>query len=193
MRQLPFKHLGTTVAKAANRRHFLREAAAAGVLAARTADVMPTASLSARTTMSEDQELEQAILTVRAATAEFMNGRPAAWKAMISREPDATLFGGWGGHEQGWEELGPRYDWAAARFMEGEVTFEELTRHVTDDLAATVHLERATVRLTGAAEAAPMTLRVTHLYRREEAGWKLIHRHADHLIAIQPAESVVER
>jgi ketosteroid isomerase-like protein len=26
---------------------------------------------------------------------------------------------------------------------------------------------------------APITLRVTHLYRREDGEWKIVHRHAD--------------
>jgi ketosteroid isomerase-like protein len=26
---------------------------------------------------------------------------------------------------------------------------------------------------------APLTLRVTHLYRREDGEWKIVHRHAD--------------
>ena len=137
-------------------------------------------------------DLDQAISRVQAAIAEFMDGRPAAWKAVCSHQPDATLFGAWGAYERGWEELGPRYDWASGRFAEGQVSFEELARHVSGDLACIVHLERARVRLVDAAEPASMTLRVTLILRREEAGWKLLHRHADAITAILPPAAVVE-
>lgn len=142
--------------------------------------------------MSDENDLEQAIQQMRAATVEFINGKTEAWKAMCSHRADATLFGGWGGHERGWEELGPRYDWAAARFAGGEVEFEELARYATADLAVTVHFERMQARLAGGGEIVPVNLRVNHIYRREEDGWKLIHRHADGLVSIQTPESVVD-
>ncbi|MDQ3410661.1 MAG: nuclear transport factor 2 family protein [Chloroflexota bacterium] len=103
------------------------------------------------------------------------------------------MFGGWGDHERGWDQLGPRYDRAAARFARGEVSFEELARHVTPDLASTVHIERSWVWLTGAAQPASMTLRVTHLFRREATGWALLHRHADRLASTQFPDSAGQR
>jgi len=141
--------------------------------------------------MNENRTLEQAIQTVQAAIGEFVQGKAAAWKAMCSRRDDAALFGGWGGWELGWEQLGPRYDWAAARFAGGDVTFEEIARYVSDDLACTVHLERMRARLVGVEEEVPVHLRVSHIYRREDDGWKLVHRHADQLVPIQPTESVI--
>jgi len=40
-------------------------------------------------------------------------------KALWSHAADVTIFGGWGAYEQGWEQVGPRLDWAAARFRGG--------------------------------------------------------------------------
>ena len=76
--------------------------------------------------MGNDTSLDQAILGIQAAIAEFIQGKPETWKALCSHRDDASLFGGWGGWERGWEQLGPRYDWAAARFAGGEVAFEEI-------------------------------------------------------------------
>jgi hypothetical protein len=56
-----------------------------------------------------------------------------------------------------------------------------------------VAFERSTVRLADQPEPTPMALRVTHLYRRENGEWKLLHRHADPLVGIQSTESVIER
>lgn len=141
--------------------------------------------------MNEKGTLEQAIEKVQAAIGEFVQGNAEAWKAMISRRDDASLFGAWGGWERGWEQLGPRYDWAAARFAGGDVAFEEIARYVSDDLACTVHLERMLARLVGVEETVPVHLRVSHIYRREDGGWTLINRHADHLVSIQPTESAI--
>jgi ketosteroid isomerase-like protein len=143
--------------------------------------------------MADNHDLHDAIARVQAATSDFVNGQPDAWMAICSHRADATLFGGWGGHERGWEELAPRYAWAAARFAGGEVTFAELSRVVSGDLACTVHHERTQARLAGMAESVSIALRVTHLYRREETGWKLVHRHADPLVAIQHPAAVVAR
>jgi ketosteroid isomerase-like protein len=151
-----------------------------------------TLALEQTATTDDADDLEQAIQQMRAATTDFINGKTDAWKAMCSHRDDATLFGGWGGYERGWEQLGPRYDWAAARFAGGEVTFEEIARYVTSDLACTIHFERMQARLAGGDQIVPVNLRVNHIYRREDGRWKLIHRHADALVAIQETESVVD-
>lgn len=45
-------------------------------------------------------------------------------------------------------------------------------------LAYTVGYERFTGSIDG-APAAPITIRVTHVYRRENGAWKIVHRHGD--------------
>jgi ketosteroid isomerase-like protein len=41
-----------------------------------------------------------------------------------------------------------------------------------------VGYERSEVAIDGGAKR-PMTIRVTHIYRREDGEWELLHRHAD--------------
>src|SRR5215211_5799685 len=132
-------------------------------------------------------ERHPAVEQLDAALHQFVNGDTAEWKARCSQAEDATLFGGWGGSERGWDQLGPRYDWAAARFHAGagEVYQEILTEGGDGDLHYTVAIERSTVRLAGQERPTPMALRVTHIYRREGDQWKLLHRHADSPAAIQ--------
>ena len=143
--------------------------------------------------MQDTHDLDAFIADMRAATVALINGQPGPWLARCSHRPDATLFGGWGGYERGWEELAPRYSWASARFAGGEVEFVELSRCVSGDLAFTVHHERMQARLTGSEAIVPIALRVTHLYRHEADGWRLTHRHADALLDILPPEAVVSR
>jgi len=44
----------------------------------------------------------------------------------------------------------------------------------------------------GADEAAPVSLRVTTIYRRENDGWRIVHRHADPITGERPVESVAQ-
>ncbi len=92
------------------------------------------------------------------------------------------IMGAWGGYESGWTSVGPRLDWAAARFAEERnATSERLAAGESGDLAYEIFLEKADTRLVGVEDFHPMTLRVTHLYRREQGEWKLIQRHAHFL------------
>jgi ketosteroid isomerase-like protein len=114
----------------------------------------------------------------------FINGDPTLWKQNASRRGDVTIMGAWGAYEKGWAEVGPRYDWAAARFRESgaRVKVEYISSAVSGDLAYTVAIERSEALVTGQDKPAPMALRVTHVYRKEDGAWKLVHRHADPLI-----------
>lgn len=129
------------------------------------------------------------------ATSRFVNGDPTLLKQNASRRDDATIVGAWGAYEKGWNEVGPRYDWAAARFRESgaEVKVEYLSSGTSGDLAYTVAIERSDARLADGDEPAPMALRVTHVFWKEAGLWKLVHRHADPLIAKTAPAAVLRK
>jgi ketosteroid isomerase-like protein len=89
-------------------------------------------------------------------------------------------MGAWGAYEKGWSQVGSRYDWAAARLQESgaKVKIEYLSSGISGDLAYIVSIERSEVRLAN-AKPAPMALRSTQIFRKENGVWKLLHRHAD--------------
>jgi ketosteroid isomerase-like protein len=128
-------------------------------------------------------------------TRQFINGDPGPWLHHASRRDDVTLMGGWGTYERGWKSVGERYTWAAARFRNSNATLkvEHVSSGVSGDLAYTISIERSVVRVADQAEAAPMTLRVTHLFRREAGTWMLIHRHADPLMDTTAPGSVLQK
>lgn len=125
----------------------------------------------------------------------FINGDPTLWKQNTSRHDDATIMGAWGGYETGWNEVGPRYDWAAARFRQSgaKVKVEYLASGVSGDVAYTVAIERSEVRLSDQGESASMPLRVTHVFRKEDGVWKLVHRHADPLLGKTAPATVLQK
>ena len=133
----------------------------------------------------QEQEFRDFLARRQEATAAFFNGDAGPWKAQATHSDEITMFGGYGGAEQGWAAVEDRYTWAAARNAEGSVQSEIIACHVTPEMAYTVAIERGEVRPTGGEQFAPKALRVTEIFRRDGTDWKLTHRHADPLVAVQ--------
>lgn len=143
--------------------------------------------------MSALDDFQHTLEQVEAAERYFINGNPTPFQACWSHADDVTLFGGWGAYEQGWAQVSPRLDWAAARYRGGTLTCERLAQGISGELAYTIWLEKQVARLIGQDEDRPIVLRVTHLYRREEGSWKVIHRHADAIIDKIEAAAILQR
>jgi ketosteroid isomerase-like protein len=116
---------------------------------------------------------------VRQAHVEYVQSRPAAFKALWSRTPDVTIFGGFGSGERGWDKVGPRLDWASAQFSEGSRSYETITSSVDGNLGYLVQLEKVRFKIPGRSEESLLELRATMIFRREPEGWRIVHRHAD--------------
>jgi len=157
--------------------------------------VFATASAASDRSIVQDPTLRSFLASFEEGTQRFMNGDTALWIDNLSRRDDVAIMGAWGAQEKGWAEVRARYDWAGARFRDGQakLTVEYLTSYQSGDLAFTTSIERAEVKVAGQEKAAPMALRVTHIFRREEGAWKLMLRHADPLVAKTSADSVLEK
>jgi len=64
--------------------------------------------------------------------------------------------------------------------------------YATTDLAYEINIERSRVKVGEAEEVAPTALRTTTIFRREDDGWRIVHRHADPIVAPRPLESIVQ-
>jgi ketosteroid isomerase-like protein len=107
------------------------------------------------------------------------NGDPEPRLRMWSSNDPVTLLGAAGasGTGSGWERVSAMFRWIASRFSDcREYEFELLAAEVSGDLAYTVGFERATMSIDG-DPARPNVIRVTHIYRREDGQWKIVHRH----------------
>ena len=96
------------------------------------------------------------------------------------RDP-LTLFGAGVPVRSGWTDVRAVFDWLATTFTAcDEYDFELIAGDADGDLASTVGIERYRAT-TSSGVIVENTLRVTHVYRREPQGWKIVHRHGDHM------------
>lgn len=106
-------------------------------------------------------------------------GDPAPRSEMWSTQDPVTLFGAWGPCKTGWDELSRIFRWVASRFSNvSDFRFDVEVADISGDLAYTVGYERFNGSVDG-GPVAPITVRVTHAYRRENGEWKIVHRHGD--------------
>ncbi|HXJ48310.1 MAG TPA: DUF4440 domain-containing protein [Candidatus Acidoferrum sp.] len=139
------------------------------------------------------ESFTDAISASHSATDRIMRGDAGGFKDLYSRSGDITLGNPFGGFGRGREGVFEQLDRAASYFSDGRATeFEEIAKAAADEFAYTVEIERVEVKVAGGAEQSEFAARVTSVYRREEDGWKLVHRHADPRVSPQTADSVLQ-
>ena len=136
-------------------------------------------------------ELDEFLATVipRQVEAEkaIHRGDLALRMEMWSRRDPVTLFGAWGPCNSGWDEVSRTFHWVASRFSGSRAyALDLVAADARGDLAYTVGYERSESSVDG-GPITPNVLRVTHVYRRENDEWKIVHRHGDHLPIDQSA------
>jgi hypothetical protein len=74
--------------------------------------------------MAHDTVFGDAVDSTQRAASTFVSGDPEPLKNRWAQAEDVSIFGGWGAYELGWEQVGPRLEWAAARFAAGSCDYE---------------------------------------------------------------------
>ncbi|HEX6399524.1 MAG TPA: nuclear transport factor 2 family protein [Actinomycetota bacterium] len=136
-----------------------------------------------------DQVLEES----HAAVDAFVRGDSKPLEQLYSRRDDVTLGNPFGPFVRGFEEVARTMERAASYYREGRATgFDLVAKVVTPELAFTVEVERVSSKIGGSDEESPVSLRVTSIFRSEDDGWKLLHRHADPITAPRAPDSVIQ-
>jgi ketosteroid isomerase-like protein len=124
------------------------------------------------------------------ATHQFNVGNPQPYLTLLSPSDQLTLMGAGGGMEKGIAQIRPRLEFLTKRrtegagFQENRAEIEYVSIFATGDLAYTVQIERRRLAATGQGTPSVSALRATHVLRRENGQWKLLHRQADPLTEV---------
>jgi ketosteroid isomerase-like protein len=140
-----------------------------------------------------DPDLEEFLEQYHRSVEAVVKGDSSPQERLWSRGDDVTLANPLGPPARGWVEVSNALRSAVSQLSEGEVLeLKQISGSSSEDLAYTLELERFLVKVGGAGEPVPSSLRVTTIFRREEEGWKIVHRHADPITTPRPIESVVQ-
>ena len=143
--------------------------------------------------MAAVDEVDQLIERFHLAQEEFVKGNPEPTQELFSRREDVTLANPLGPPARGGDEVSKTIEHAASTIRDGEPPgYEIVSKLVTSELAYVVWIERQEAKMGANDEVTPFALRVTMIFRPEDGGWKIVHRHADPITTAQPAESVIQ-
>jgi ketosteroid isomerase-like protein len=133
-------------------------------------------------TTATEQFLAEMLPRQRAAEQAIHNGVVEPRLALWARTDPVTVFGA-KQSASGWADLERLFRKVASWFSDSaEYEFKVIAAGASGDLAYTVGYEHNRVKVDG--EPRTYTLRVTHVYRREDGQWRIVHRHGD----VPPAE-----
>lgn len=129
-----------------------------------------------------NETIEELIKLSEASNATLMRGDIEKYRALISLTDDFTLMAPFGGKPSHRADLSDERMNAMGRFFKnGTLKQEVIAAYGSSDMVVLALIERAHVEV-GGLPPQPWALRVTLVYRREETGWRLAHRHADPLV-----------
>jgi ketosteroid isomerase-like protein len=105
------------------------------------------------------------------------NGDAGPRRALWSRKEPVSVLGAWR-NATGQQELDELFASLAKQFSNcTSYRFELVSYEVAGDMAYTAGLEHTSASVDG--EPRSYVLRATQVYRREDDGWKVAHRHGD--------------
>ncbi len=138
-------------------------------------------------------DLREMLDRTTAALGYLVNGDAQPYLALWSHADDVTVMGGFGSYGRGWEQVRRNTLFAASRFRGGSLSsVEAMAEGESGDLAYAVWIERGQVRVEGQDEHGALAVRVTHVFRREEGAWRIIHRHGDPITEMRAASAVIQ-
>ena len=108
------------------------------------------------------------------------NGDPNPQLEAWSTQEPVTVFGARVPLRRGWDEISETFRWLTSRWSDcTDQRLDLVAADASGDLAYMVGFEHIAHSVNG-VPVEPYTLRVTHIYRRENGKWKIAHRHADY-------------
>jgi ketosteroid isomerase-like protein len=128
-----------------------------------------------------DEELAELVRRTEEATSAFMRGDMRRYLELTPHARGFTLMNPFGGEPTRYDNRAESLARVAGYFKGGEAKLELVEAHASGDIVVLVMIERQHGEVGGLPDQ-EWSLRVTQVYRREDAEWRLVHRHADPLV-----------
>jgi ketosteroid isomerase-like protein len=129
-----------------------------------------------------DVDVDELIEIMTEAAQAFIGGDMPRYYELMHHADDFTLMPPTGGDVSRDTESAPEQIAAMGRFFKrGECTLEVVETYASGNVAVLVAIEHQHGEV-GDYPDQDWSLRVTLVFRREESGWRLAHRHADALV-----------
>ena len=129
-----------------------------------------------------DEDLSKFVQRAEEAADAWVRGDLDRYLDLVHHARGFTLLAPDGGPaSQHQDRAGELSTWTSS-FTDGEATLEHVAAHTWDDTVVLSMIERQHGRV-GSQPDQDLSVRVTHVYRRDGSDWLLVHRHADPLVA----------
>jgi len=134
----------------------------------------------AASTRTIDESFDAFLTRREAVSREYINGKPEPLLEISTSSDPATFFPPNGKLVHGAAQVNASNEKGAKAFSPGSTgRFEVLQSGSSGSLGFWTGIQHATVMMEGKQTPVEMKLRTTEVFRVEEGGWKLVHRHAD--------------
>ena len=127
-----------------------------------------------------DEELAGLLRQAEEAADVWMRGDMERYLELVHHAPGFTLLNPLGGPASRYDDRSTSLREAASSFADGDARLEAVETHAWGDTVVLVAIERQHGRV-GGLPPQEWSLRVTHVFRRVDGDWQLVHRHADPL------------
>jgi ketosteroid isomerase-like protein len=121
------------------------------------------------------------------AASAYMRGDMEHYLELVHHARGFTLLAPGGGPPVSYENRADGVRASVGFFKGGESRLENVEVHAWDDTVVVALIERQHGEVGGLPDQ-DWSLRVTQVFRRVDAGWQLVHRHADPLVHPLPPE-----
>lgn len=148
--------------------------------------------MTAQSAVTPD-ELAALLQRVDESASAYMRGEVRRYLTLVQPVNDCTLMPPTGGGPIRDHDASDEAIEATSRFFQnGDATFQLTQSYVSTDLVVLAGVERQHGEVGGTPDQ-DWSLRVTLVFRREGANWRLVHRHADplvHAISLEQAAAL---
>ena len=136
--------------------------------------------------------LEATVAESHEALRKILNGDPSGYAALFADRAAITLGNPFGPFGKGRAAVLAALNNASKKYTDGSVVrVERVAVYGGGKSFVLVEIEHDRAKLGAATEFSEFSARVTSVYEKIGARWKLVHRHADPITTAQPAESML--